>query len=335
MTALNEKFTTYQALWHRFSNSKRGRLILKISRALFLFLIIGFLAYKLYQIGWKSVWMNLPTQPLFYLILVVIYLLLPLTEVIIYRIYWKFDAWRSIPAFIKKKIYNLEILSYSGEAYFFTWARKNIDIKDIDIAKTIRDNNIISSVASNFTTLLIIAIFLKMAKPDLSYFLGNINYHYFILAVVLIIIVAPLAIRFREYIFSTPLKTAFLIFGIQLCRLLFGQVLQILQWSTALPSIPLATWIAYATVSIALTRIPFPSNKNLVFMGIGVEMATHFGIHQAAMFGILGIVVAINKILNLSLFIIFSFFEREKIPASSRLSVANTEPSASKEIIPD
>ena len=105
---------------------------------------------------------------------------------------------------------------------------------------------------------------------------------------------------------------ALLILGIQLARLIIGQILQILQWNTALPDVHLSTWISYATISIVLTRIPFPSNKNLVFMGIATEMAHYFGIQQAAMFGLLGIIVAIEKVLNLSLFLIFSFFDREK-----------------------
>ncbi len=278
------------------------------------------------QIGWKSVWQNLPAQPLFYLIFLTLYLLLPITEIFIYRIYWKFNSWKSIPAFIKKKIFNTDILGYSGEAYFYLWANKHINQKNIDIAKAIRDNNIISSVASNLITLVILGIYLKISKANFADFLNGHNVRYIILIFVVIIILVPLAIRFKSYIFSTPIKTALLIFGIHLVRLVIGQILQILQWSVALPAVPLATWISYATVSVVLTRIPFPSNKNLVFMGIAVEMASHYGIHEAVMFGLLGILVAIEKVLNLSLFFILSFLENGKISTSVTFSDLETQP---------
>ena len=131
---MNDKLTSYQAKWFDFSNSKNGKLIIRIFRGLFLVTIIGYLLFKLIQIGWDSVLGNLPTQPLFYLIFIIIYLLLPVTEVLIYSLYWKFNPIRSLPIFIKKRIYNTEILGYSGEAYFFVWARKQIHSENRDIS---------------------------------------------------------------------------------------------------------------------------------------------------------------------------------------------------------
>ncbi len=55
------------------------------------------------QIGWKSVWQNLPAQPLFYLIFLTLYLLLPITEIFIYRIYWKFNLMEKYPRLYKEK----------------------------------------------------------------------------------------------------------------------------------------------------------------------------------------------------------------------------------------
>lgn len=266
------------------------------------------------QIGWDEVWQNLPTQPLFYIIFLAIYLLLPVAEIFIYRLYWNFNLWESIPAFIKKKILNTDVLGYSGEAYFYLWGQKHINRENIDIAKAIRDNNILSSAASNLITFLLLVLFVKVSQINFADYLNGYNARYLIIVFVLIIILLPLAIRFRAYLFSTPFKIAALIFGIHLTRMVFGQILQILQWSVALPTVPLVTWISYATVSVLLTRIPFPSNKNLVFMGIAVEMASHFEIPEAAMFGLLGILAAIEKVLNLSLFLVLSITENKRIP---------------------
>ena len=87
--------------------------------------IVAYLLYELRDISWTEIGAALPTNPLFYLLFLVLYFLLPVAECFVYRITWTFEAWKSFPAFVKKRIYNNDILGYSGEVYFYTWARKN------------------------------------------------------------------------------------------------------------------------------------------------------------------------------------------------------------------
>ena len=53
--------------------------------------IIGYLCYQLYDVGVLNVLISLPENPFFYLIIIVIYFSLPLSEVYIYRVKWEFD----------------------------------------------------------------------------------------------------------------------------------------------------------------------------------------------------------------------------------------------------
>ena len=65
-------------------------------------------------------------------------------------------------------------------------------------------------------------------------------------------------------------------------------------------------------------------------MGIAVEMASHYGIHEGAMFGLLGILVAIEKVLNLSLFLLLSFLENGKFSATFKFNELETQPPETK-----
>ena len=108
--------------------------------------------------------------------------------------------------------------------------------------------------------------------------------------------------------------------------MILGQIFQIAQWSIVLPAVPLSTWITYAALAILLARIPFPSNKQLIFMGVGIEVASKLNIPEAAMFSLLGTIVALNKILNLILYFLLSvFFRNEQTMAVNQYKTTKTK----------
>jgi len=298
--------------WARVNDSTRGQLALKVLRGVFISAILGYLAYKLHSIGWAAVWQALPTQPVFYLLFIALYMLIPLTEMLIYRVVWGYGNWRSLPVFLKKRIYNKEVMSYSGEVIFFTWARKVVGLKEADIARTIRDNNIISSAASTFIALVLVGLFFYLGHIDLSQLLKIGERSYWIGGGIALVLLIPLALRFRKYIFSMPLRLAVIVFLIQSTRLVVGQTLQISQWSVVMPDVDLSIWLTFAAVSVMLTRIPLIPSHNLVLLGVGVELSTSLGIPEAAMFSMLGVLAALDKATSFSLFLLVSLTGRRK-----------------------
>lgn len=307
---IKEKISEFIESWY-------GRWIIKTGKVLFLVLILGYLAFKLYQIGWQQVLASLPVDPLFYLLFILLYFSVPLVQVIIYRLTWKFDIKRNLFAFVKKRILNKSVLGYSGEVYLFNWARKTIDEELAKIGETIRDYNILSAVASNTVTLLVLGVFLYFGQTQISDLIGRPNPVYFIIGGFIFLILIPLAYRFRKYIFSTPLKRSLQVFGIHFGRMTIGQILQIAMWAVIIPEVSLSTWITYAAVAIIVSRIPI-SNKKLLFVGFGVEISTTLGVSEAAMFGLLASIAALEKIFDFSLYLFFTLLWEsvdDKIPA--------------------
>ncbi len=325
--------------WQQFADSERGRRVLRALRVLMLLGILAYLGYKMVDIGWEAIWAAMPTRPLFYVLFLALYFLLPLTEVLIYRLSWPFRVRQSLPAFVKKRIYNKEVMGYSGEVYFFTWARKHVGLPDAELAKTIRDNNIISSVASTVIALGLLGIFLYVGHLRITDLIGEGQAKYWLGAVLLIGAMIPVALRFRKYIFSMAAKTALLIFGIQCARLIAGQGLQIAQWSVVMPDVSLSVWFTFAAVSIILTRIPLLPSQNLVFMGVGVELSSSLGIPEAAMFSMLGVLAALDKVLNFAFFLLFSVRARRagaepetlRRPVPAKSEVGAEEPGTMRE----
>ncbi|MDX1672694.1 MAG: hypothetical protein R3211_10160, partial [Balneolaceae bacterium] len=83
---LKQSYHSLKEKVSKFVDSWYGRLILKTGKILFLVLILAYLAFKLYQIGWQEVVANLPVNPLFYLFFILLYFSAPLVQIIIYRL---------------------------------------------------------------------------------------------------------------------------------------------------------------------------------------------------------------------------------------------------------
>src|SRR5699024_4238853 len=134
------------------------------------------------------------------------------------------------------------VLGYSGEVYFFAWAKKTLDLSGTEILKIIKDNNIISSIASTLLSFGLLAIFLFADQIKIMDWIANQNQTYYIGGVLVLAIVIFLFIKFRHYVISMPLKTAYQIFGLQIFRLLVSQAVNLLMYYIVLPEVPLHVW---------------------------------------------------------------------------------------------
>src|SRR5690625_7188727 len=82
-------------------------------------------------------------------------------------------------------------------------------------------------------------------------------------------------------------RIAAIVLGIYAVRLILGQVLQIGQWSVAMPSVALSTWFTFAAVSLIVSRIPFIPSQDLEFLGEIVDSTTIMANPNAVVSGLL------------------------------------------------
>jgi hypothetical protein len=304
-------------IWSELLDSPRAKQVQKVGRRIVIAAIVGIIIYQLFDIGWSEVLRNLPTAPLFYLIFLFLFITLPLAEVFIYGQVWSLRKWSLFKSFLTKRVYNDEVMGYSGEFFLFMWARKHLDKGDKEILKNIRDNNILSALSSNLVVVSLLGILTFTGIIDLEELVGNVNLFYLIIAAVIFIILLALITQFRKYFFDLPLKKAFIVFLIYFWRFIIHNAAMMLMWAVAIPGIPLTTWFVFIAINLVVNRIPFMPSRDLVFLMAGIELSRVLEINTAAVAGMLLVYSALKKILNLVLFMLIEAYSKknEKMPS--------------------
>jgi hypothetical protein len=303
-----EKLTEYK---NRLLDSPRAKKVQKIVKRVVIAVIVGIIIYQLFDIGWGEVLRNLPTQPLFYFIFFLLYLTLPTVEVLIYRQLWPVKKWKMFKAFLTKRVYNDEVMGYSGEFFLFIWARKYLSVGDKKILKNIRDNNILSAVSSNTVTIVLVGLLVYTGFLDLEELIGHVDVIYIVASVFITVILVALIVQFRKYIFDLDLKNSVIIFLLYLSRFIVHNGLMIVLWAVAIPNTPLSTWFIFVAVMIVVNRIPFLPSRDLIFMMAGIEMSKMLGMTTASVAGMLLVYSVLKKVTNLILFLLISTYSKD------------------------
>lgn len=295
-----------------FSQTPAGQRMQKLFRRFVFVALVGYLLYQFSRIGWEEILTALPTHPLFYVIFLLLYFALPVTESLVYSLTWPSTLRQNLPAFLKKRVYNKDFLGYSGEVYLYSWARRHVALPARAVLGAIKDNTIVSSAASTvFSVGLLVTFF---ALGDLS-LLGwdadtEARVVWGALAVTALLLGAGLLLRRRLFGIGGRLLVG--IFAIYLVRLVLMNVLQVGQWSLAIPGVGWRTWFVFLAVQVIVSRIPFLPSRDLVFLGASVEVAAALGIARAEVAGMLVVLSACDKALNLVLFTAVSALDRER-----------------------
>lgn len=294
-----------------------GKTIVKVLRTAFIGALVAYLVWQLQQIGFQALLQAMPKTPSFYLIFIVLYFTLPITEQYIYRLSLNFDFWTGFKIFTKKKVLNQELVGYSGEAYFYWWAQKNLPESPQKIRQVIKDNTIISALTSTLSSIVLLSLFFYFVNANIfdSPFFSRNN---IILGAIVLLVLLILTLIFRKKILSVDKKTAQKMFAVHQIRIMWLYSLEILQWTLVIPSIPFFVWFTFLSVRIIASRIPFLPNQELLFISASLEISKYVEISEAAIAGILLTSTVLSKVLNLLFYLLFSF-NKETLPKIEKL----------------
>jgi hypothetical protein len=269
-------------------------------------LIVGYLVYRLTEIGWEQVLRSLPVTSWFYVLLVLKFFTLPFFQVLIFRRVWKNSFINLFPAMVNKMVLDKNVLDISGDVFLYLWAAKNVSSSKKAIFHTLKDNLIMSSAASTFQAVALLLIFFSSGLIIIPKDWLSSRWGLVILVLLAGLVLLGLAFRLRKTLFYLERKELMSVFGLHLLRLLTVQCLQIAQWALVLPQVRLSNLISLLAAQIIISRIPFLPSRHLIFFGAGLEIAESLSIPSAALAGILLAENVINQILTLSLFLISS-----------------------------
>ncbi|NVJ96902.1 MAG: hypothetical protein HWE25_02055 [Alphaproteobacteria bacterium] len=299
------KTDTLQSIAGTFQCLKDNQFVtlaLKGLQILLVFGVVVFLSSKLENVGWDRVMASLPDTPWFYVFFTITFLAYPLAEQRVYRMLWAGEAPMSFGVFLRMRVYNLAVLSYSGEAFLAMWAQRNSSMRNRRIFSSIKDSNILSALASNSFTILLLALlfstnqlhFITDADAQFEYYLG--------LAFAVGIVLVPLVIHFKNHILALDAATAKHVFLIHLARQIITLLAQVAMWAIAVPEAPLDAWLLLLTAQLVLTRVPFLPNTDLLLAGLGVTMMGMLDAPKAELAGMFFAAGVLGQIYNLGAF---------------------------------
>lgn len=271
----------------------------KVVRYLVQFGIIGYLFYKLYDIGFQTVIQSLPLDPLFYIIFILIYFSLPLSEILIYNVRWNFKVFPAFMIFVQKKVFNADVLGYSGEVYLFYWAKEKLKIPSDKAFHFIKDNNILSSISSTSVSIVLLIFFFTQGYLNpLDYLPSGDNTYLYLLIGAGVLLVGFAIYKFRHSILSVTLGDGLKITSIYTVRLLITNLLQIMQYALVKPDIPWAVWFSLMAVQILSTRIPFLPSQDVLYVNLALEMSDLVRVPEAEIVGILTANLILKKVIG-------------------------------------
>jgi hypothetical protein len=274
--------------------------------------VLVYLVYQMTRIGWGRIWASLPTTPWFYVLFLALYFLLPVFQSFAYSLIWQQPFRRVFLPLLKSSVYNKEVLNYSGEMYLFSWARARLDLDDTQIAHHIKDNTIVSSVASTSNAIVILAFLLGSGLVRLP-MISDRTWLYVGASLVGIVAIVAAGIRFRRSVFRISGSLLLGIFGLYFGRLLLLQGLQVTQWAVALPGVAVQTWLTFLAVQIVTKRIPLMPSQDLFFMAVGLEMAGAVQVPEAGLASVLAVHSVLDKGLGVVLFGLVSWYDRRSL----------------------
>ena len=236
-----------------------------VARGLTPLLSAAILIAALWQLRYldvRGVIAMVPRSPLFWLLFAAGYFALPASEWVIYRRLWTLPP-RGFLALLRKRISNEIIAGYSGELYFYAWARRHASLVGTPFG-AIKDVSILSAVVANVCTLALAAV---SWQSLVALNLGT-DAKVMIVSAASIALPSIVALVMRKRLFTLPRDELGRIAVIHLLRIVATTVFAAALWKVALPAAPLAWWLVLATLRLLVSRLPLLPNKDIVFAGL-------------------------------------------------------------------
>ncbi len=227
--------------------------------------------WKIKDFGFASALHTLPVTPGFWLAFAGYYIALPSSEWLIFRRLWGLPV-AGFAALLRKLVSNEVLFGYSGEVYFYTWARRHARLVTAPFG-AIKDVSILSALAGNIVTLLM----LIGAWPFIGEISPQFHGRVVFLSAGAMIGLSMIILLFKSRIFSLPAAKLRAIFGVHIARLIMTTALSGVMWHAALPEIPLVWLMLLATLQLLVTRLPFVSNKEMVFASLAIFLIGNDG----------------------------------------------------------
>jgi hypothetical protein len=279
------------AAWH----ARWGKLALHALRWGVPILLLVFLGLGLSKIGWGRVWDARPRALGFYLVLFLQFFVQPIADIVIYRNLLQVGRALPLTVLLRKRFLNSYMLDYSGEAYFFFWAKEHLELKKNRLLHAVKDTNILSAGAGLVMVWLILLALVASGGVKLPVFLSANFWTLALLGSLPLVLCLALVVGGRRVTMLQRREIAST-FVIHLVRSVAALAFEFAFWwfSGALPSA--AVCMEFIALRLLITRLPLIPNKDLIFIGVGMATAGLMDLSAPRVTAVLVIMTAFDQI---------------------------------------
>ncbi len=259
----------------RLKASRTGKLAILLVRWGIPLALLVIIAQRLGQLGWREIWLARPAHWGFYILLVAQFFMQPFGDYFVYRGLWPDPPPMSV--ILRKRLMNTFMLDYSGEAFFYFWAQRNLKLPPGMLAHGIKDSNILSASAALVMVWLLGLVLLVTGGLHIPVMPGQ-RWLYVAVGVLPLILCAGLVLGHRKLTVLSRRQLA-ATFAIHFLRVIIVLAIEFGLWelSGALPTA--IACLQFVALRLVITRLPVVPNKDLIFVGVGMAAA---GIANAA-----------------------------------------------------
>lgn len=255
---------------------KRSNVLVRwLAPAISLAILIAVL-FALRDLRWNDIRSVVPSSPGFWIVFGVYYITPVVLDWAIFRYLWGIPA-SGFMALLRKLVSNDLLFGYVGEVYFYSWARKKMKMVASPFG-AVKDVAILSALAGNVATLVMMAFAYPLVQQLQFHVISErlrVSETMLWVSVFMVVGIPTLAVLIGNRLFSLSKAQLTMVGALQMVRVVVTTGLAALAWSLALPQVAFSEWIILATIRLIISRLPFVTQKDIVFAGIAILTVGH------------------------------------------------------------
>jgi hypothetical protein len=236
--------------------------------------VIGWVLYRqLEDTNWAEVLRSLPSSPWFYLFFLARFFIVPVTEVLCYSAVWGANLFRYFGVFLIKHILNSAVAGFSGDMHFMLWAVRTLRMSYRRAFSAIKDVTLLSAVASNAVTVLVLGAYLGFGDLTLVQSVGTSALGLIVGITLVAAVLSLLTIVFRGRLLAVGTSIMGRIIGYHTARASGSLLLAGLQWTAGLPGPGFLAWMSLIVVEMLVGRLPPFPGRPFIFLSLALHLA--------------------------------------------------------------
>jgi hypothetical protein len=274
---VSARLTALRGLVERIVERVPSRLRRGLRRALSVgfFVVMGFVLYRqLSGTDWPEVLRSVPRSPWFYVIFLVRYLNVPITDALCYSAVWGKNLFHHFGVFLMKRMINSSLSAGSGDVYFLLWTVRTLRVTHWQAFAAGKDVTLLSAAAANVVAVVVLGAYLAFGDLSLMQSVRPAVLGLIIGVTFATAVLSLLVVRFRGKVLGISANVMWRVLGYHGVRSVARILLLGLQWTVGLPGSSFPDWISLLVVDLLVARTPLVPAREFLFLSLALSLAS-------------------------------------------------------------